>query len=131
MQNLERRSTIEPLHPRSPRQASARRAIPGVILQVAVLITAAWALRQVADALQQRFQNAEAPGVGVPPGSGGAGGLSPPEPTPEGSGLSADDIAQVRQRIDHNGLLFKVRVVSSEVRERQKARNRMRAGQSS
>ena len=45
--------------------------------------------------------------------------------------MSADDIAQVRQRIDHNGLLFKVRVVSSEVRERQKARNRMRAGQSS
>ena len=87
MHNLERRSTIDPLHPRSPRQASARRAIPGVILQEAVLITAAWALRQVADALQPRFQNAEAPGVGVPPGSGGAGGLSPPEPTPEGSGF--------------------------------------------
>ena len=45
--------------------------------------------------------------------------------------MSADDMDQVRRRIENNGLLFKVRVVSSEVRERQKARNRMRAGQSS
>jgi hypothetical protein len=37
----------------------------------------------------------------------------------------------VRQRIESRGLLFKVRVVSSEIRERQKTGIRMRAGQSS
>ncbi len=45
--------------------------------------------------------------------------------------MSAEDMDQVRERIDSTGLLFKVRVVSSEVRERQKGRNRMRVGQSS
>jgi hypothetical protein len=44
---------------------------------------------------------------------------------------SASDLEQVRDRIDSKGLLFKVRVLSSEVRERQKAAIRMRAGQSS
>jgi hypothetical protein len=45
--------------------------------------------------------------------------------------LSAADLDEVRQRIDSKGLLFKVRVVSSEVRERQKTAIRMRTGQSS
>jgi hypothetical protein len=45
--------------------------------------------------------------------------------------LSAADMEDVRQRIDNAGLLFKVRVVSSEVRERQKRALRARAGQSS
>jgi len=45
--------------------------------------------------------------------------------------VSPEDMDKVRQRIENNGLLFKVRVVSSDVRERQKARNRLRAGQSS
>ncbi len=45
--------------------------------------------------------------------------------------LSAADLDQVRQRIESKGLLFKVRVVSSEVRERQKTAIRMRTGQSS
>ncbi|HXG53968.1 MAG TPA: hypothetical protein VNJ03_01195 [Vicinamibacterales bacterium] len=45
--------------------------------------------------------------------------------------LSADDMDSVRQRIDANGLLFKVRVVSSSVRERQKQKIRTRTGQSS
>lgn len=45
--------------------------------------------------------------------------------------LSAADMDGVRQRIDNAGLLFKVRVVSSEVRERQKRALRARAGQSS
>jgi hypothetical protein len=44
---------------------------------------------------------------------------------------SAMDLEQVRGRIDSKGLLFKVRVLSSEVRERQRAAIRMRAGQSS
>lgn len=45
--------------------------------------------------------------------------------------LSAADLDQVRQRIEGKGLLFKVRVVSSEVRARQKTAIRMRTGQSS
>ncbi len=45
--------------------------------------------------------------------------------------LSAADMADVRQRIDNAGLLFKVRVISSEVRERQKRVLRARVGQSS
>jgi hypothetical protein len=45
--------------------------------------------------------------------------------------LSAADMERVRQRIDDAGLLFKVRVVSTEVRERQKQALRARAGQSS
>jgi hypothetical protein len=45
--------------------------------------------------------------------------------------LSANDLEQVRQRIDANGLLFKVRVLSSAVRERQRQQVRQRAGQSS
>ena len=45
--------------------------------------------------------------------------------------LSAADMADVRQRIDNAGLLFKVRVISSEVRERQKRALRARVGQSS
>ena len=35
--------------------------------------------------------------------------------------LSADQLAEMRRRIDAHGLLFKVRVLSSEVRERQKS----------
>ena len=45
--------------------------------------------------------------------------------------LSADDMERVRDRIDANGLLFKVRVLSSTLRERQKTEIRARAGQSS
>ncbi len=45
--------------------------------------------------------------------------------------LSAADMADVRNRIDNAGLLFKVRVISSEVRERQKRALRARVGQSS
>lgn len=45
--------------------------------------------------------------------------------------LSAADMEDVRQRIENAGLLFKVRVVSSEVREQQKRALRARAGQSS
>jgi len=45
--------------------------------------------------------------------------------------LSAGEMEDVRRRIDNAGLLFKVRVVSSEVRERQKRALRARAGQSS
>jgi anti-sigma factor RsiW len=45
------------------------------------------------------------------------------------STLSQGDLDQVRQRIDSKGLLFKVRVVSSEVRERQKAAIQERTGQ--
>jgi hypothetical protein len=37
----------------------------------------------------------------------------------------------VRQRIEKNGLLLKVRVLSLEVQKRQKAQIRSRAGQSS
>ena len=42
-----------------------------------------------------------------------------------------EEMERVRQRIDANGLLFKVRVLSSSVRERQKQQIRARAGQSS
>ena len=45
--------------------------------------------------------------------------------------LSAADLENVRQRIDANNLLFKVRVLSTAVRERQKQQVRQRAGQSS
>lgn len=45
--------------------------------------------------------------------------------------LSAADMDRVRQRIEDAGLLFKVRVVSADVRERQKQALRARAGQSS
>ena len=45
--------------------------------------------------------------------------------------LSAGDMEDVRRRIDDAGLLFRVRVVSSQVRERQKQALRVRAGQSS
>lgn len=45
--------------------------------------------------------------------------------------LSSDDMQRVRQRIVATDLLFKVRVVSSGVRERQKEQIRARAGQSS
>jgi hypothetical protein len=45
--------------------------------------------------------------------------------------LSSEEIESVRKRIDANGLLFKVRVLSSTVRERQKQQIRTRTGQSS
>jgi hypothetical protein len=45
--------------------------------------------------------------------------------------LSTEEMERVRERIDGNGLLFKVRVLSSTVRERQKQAIRARAGQSS
>ena len=45
--------------------------------------------------------------------------------------LSAEEMTNVRQRIDSNGLLFKVRVLSSMLRERQKQQIRTRTGQSS
>ncbi len=45
--------------------------------------------------------------------------------------LSSEDIDSVRKRIDSNNLLFKVRVLSSTVRERQKQQIRTRTGQSS
>ena len=45
--------------------------------------------------------------------------------------LSAKDRESLRQRIDANGLLFKVRVLSTMVRERQKEQIRMRSGRSS
>jgi hypothetical protein len=45
--------------------------------------------------------------------------------------LSADEIDAVRQRIEARGLLFKVRVLSSSVREKQKQQVRQRTGQSS
>jgi hypothetical protein len=45
--------------------------------------------------------------------------------------LSAVDLERMRQRIESRGLLFKVRVLSSEIRERQKTGIRMRTGQSS
>jgi hypothetical protein len=41
--------------------------------------------------------------------------------------LSSEEINSVRQRIDSNGLLFKVRVLSSTVRERQKQQIRTRS----
>jgi hypothetical protein len=45
------------------------------------------------------------------------------------STLSQEDLDTVRRRIESKGLLFKVRVVSSELRERQKAAIRERTGQ--
>jgi len=45
--------------------------------------------------------------------------------------LTASELEEVRQRIDAAGLLFKVRVMSSQVRERQKSQVRVRTGQSS
>ncbi len=45
--------------------------------------------------------------------------------------LSAADMSDVRERIDAAGLLFKVQVVSSQIRERQKKEMRIRTGQSS
>jgi len=43
--------------------------------------------------------------------------------------VSREDLESVRRRIDSKELLFKVRVVSSQVRERQKAAIQERAGQ--
>jgi hypothetical protein len=45
--------------------------------------------------------------------------------------VSADDLNDVRRRIEDKGLLLKVRVMSTEVQRRQKAQIRSRAGQSS
>jgi hypothetical protein len=45
--------------------------------------------------------------------------------------VSATDMDQVRRQIETNGLLFKVRVLSSEVRDRQKATIQRRTAQSS
>jgi len=45
--------------------------------------------------------------------------------------LAAEDMERVRQRIAARDLLFKVRIVSSTVREKQEERIRARAGQSS
>jgi hypothetical protein len=45
--------------------------------------------------------------------------------------LSAVDLERVRQHIESRSLLFKVRVLSSDIRERQKTGIRMRTGQSS
>jgi hypothetical protein len=45
------------------------------------------------------------------------------------SKLSQDELDQVRRRIESKGLLFKVRVVSSDLRERQKAAIQERTGQ--
>ena len=45
--------------------------------------------------------------------------------------VSAADFNDVRQRVEKNGLLLKVRVLSLEVQKRQKAQIRSRAGQSS
>jgi hypothetical protein len=45
--------------------------------------------------------------------------------------LTPADLVEVRQRIDSKGLLFKVRVLSSEVQQRQRKEIRVRAGQSS
>lgn len=44
---------------------------------------------------------------------------------------SAADLVEVRERIEKKGLLFKVRVLSSEVQQRQRTDIRARAGQSS
>ena len=43
--------------------------------------------------------------------------------------VSQEDLDSVRRRIDSKELLFKVRVVSSEVRERQRSIGRAGAGQ--
>jgi hypothetical protein len=45
--------------------------------------------------------------------------------------LSSADLIEVRQRIEKKGLLFKVRVLSSEVQQRQRQDIRARAGQGS
>jgi hypothetical protein len=47
--------------------------------------------------------------------------------------MPAEDLQRVQQRISAKDLLFKVRIVSSAVKERQKqqTRSRVRAGQSS
>lgn len=45
--------------------------------------------------------------------------------------VSAEDLTDVRKRIENKGLLLKVRVMSTEVQRRQKAQIRSRAGQSS
>jgi hypothetical protein len=45
--------------------------------------------------------------------------------------VSASDLDQMREHIETNGLLFKVRVLSSEVRDRQKAAVQRRMAQSS
>jgi hypothetical protein len=45
--------------------------------------------------------------------------------------ISADDLTELRRRIESKGLLFKVRVLSSEVRERQKSTYEARSGQRS
>jgi hypothetical protein len=45
--------------------------------------------------------------------------------------VPSERLAEVRRRIESQGLLFKVRVLSSEVRERQKTAFRERAGQRS
>jgi hypothetical protein len=44
------------------------------------------------------------------------------------STVSQEDLDSVRRRIDSKELLFKVRVVSSQVRDRQKAANQQRPG---
>jgi hypothetical protein len=45
--------------------------------------------------------------------------------------LSSQDLGELRQRIESRSLLFKVRVVSSEVRQRQRSNVQERAGQRS
>jgi hypothetical protein len=45
--------------------------------------------------------------------------------------VSADDLTEIRRRIESKGLLIKVRVLSSEVRERQKTTYEARSGQRS
>jgi len=45
--------------------------------------------------------------------------------------VSAEDLNDVRRRIENKGLLLKMRVMSTEVQRRQKAQIRSRAGQSS
>jgi hypothetical protein len=45
--------------------------------------------------------------------------------------VSSQDLGDLQRRIESGSLLFKVRVVSSEVRQRQRALVRERAGQRS
>jgi hypothetical protein len=45
--------------------------------------------------------------------------------------LSSQDLAEVQRRIESKSLLFKVRVVSSDVRQRQQSMAQERAGQRS
>jgi len=45
--------------------------------------------------------------------------------------LSSQDLGELRRRIESRSLLFKVRVVSSDVRQRQRSTNQERAGQRS